>query len=289
MRSKVLLAPITGGKADMHQLDAAFALASFTKGHVHVIYLNRDPVDLIATHMGDGMSAPMVDTLIDAAEKQEEETRLQARDTYDKWRTKHTIHEATTPDGAGRVTARYSEAIGNMAVNMTKVARLCDVVCLLRPTERVSPDWGTLVEAALFECGKPVLLAPAKKAMQPIISMAVAWNGSEEAARAVAMSMPLLEAAKQVTVFSQLSEDLDRDDLEEFAQSLVWHGISVKTKALKETGTHLAKRLQNETRKADAQLLVVGAYSHSRLRQFVFGGVTDDLLQSGEIPVLLAN
>ena len=289
MRGNILLAPITGGKADMHQLDTAFTLARFVNGHVHVIYLNRDPVDVIAANMGGSMGATMVESLIEAAEEQGEKTRLEARDTYDTWLAKHSVREVTVPDGNGRVTARYSEAIGNMADKMTKAARLCDVVCLLRPTERVAADWGTLAETALFECGKPVLLAPAKKAMQPITSLAVAWNGSEQAARTVAMTMPLLEAAKHVTVISQLNDDLDRDDLESFAKSLAWHGITVKTKALKETATLLAKRLQTETHKADAQLLVLGAYSHSRLRQFVFGGVTDDLLQGGEVPVLMAN
>ncbi len=289
MTIKTLLAPMTGTKADKRVLDTALTMATFTNAHIHAVFLHREPSDIIASYMGDGMTTIMMESLIRAAEEQAEDSRRAAQLTYDKWRKTNSVAESVGPSKSDHVTAGFTQEIGNLSANLIKVGRLADLVCVLRQNENGNADWDILVEAALIDSGKPVLLAPSKKHMRPIQSIAIAWNGSQEAARAVSFAMPVLEAAENVTVIAGTDEDFSRTDVSAFADSLKWHGINATTKLFKAKGPDLAKRIQNTARKADAQLLVIGAYSHNRLRQFVFGGVTDELLKAGEMPVLMAH
>ncbi|NQV99399.1 MAG: universal stress protein [Rhodospirillales bacterium] len=289
MSIKVILAPITGAKADQQILNTALTMATFTNAHIKVVFLCRDPGDVIASQVGYGMSASIIEPLIQAAEDQLKEARQAARLTYDKWQKAGAVADAGAPRLAGRVTAEYAEEIGNMGVNLANQGRLADMICVLRPNQKASPDWPVLVEAALIDTGKPVLLAPAKRQMQAIKSVAIAWNGSQEAARAVTFAMPVLEAAERVTVIAGINDDLSPADVRVFTDSLAWHGIKTTTKTFKTDGSNLGKRLQDASRKADAQLLVLGAYSHNRFRQFIFGGVTDDILKAGEMPILMAH
>ena len=166
---------------------------------------------------------------------------------------------------------------------------MADVICMVRPGEYDGSDGETLFQAALMETGKAVLLAPADTKMKPIKSVAIAWNGSREAARAVALAMPMLETADSVTVLAGTSDYLKPEDVTAFTESLKWHGFNATARMFALNGADLAGRLQAEAREADAQLLVLGAYSHSRLREFVFGGVTDDIIKAGRMPVLMAH
>lgn len=289
MTIKTLLAPITGDKADVRVLDTALAMAQFTGAHIHVLYLHRDPSEVVATPMGYGMSATMVEPLIDAAEKQAEKALHQACVTYEKWKTKNRIEEAITLAPSKRVTAEFTQAIGRPSERLSKAGRIADLICCLRPTDQVSVDWSGMVETALIETGKPILLAPTKKQMQPVKSIAIGWNGSQEAARAVSYAMPLLEVVEHVTVISCIGNDLSKLDVGAFTDSLRWHGINATAKILTPNNTNVSKRLQTAARKAEAQLIVIGGYSHSRLREFIFGGVTDDFMKDGDLPVLMAH
>ena len=289
MTIKTLLAPMTGAKADKRVLDAARTMARFTTAHIHAVFLHPNPADVLASQVGDGFGTTMVEPLIQAEEERAANALRAAQSTFDKWRKTNSIDESVGPPLSDQVTAEFSHKIGPIAENLITFGRLADLVCVLRQSDTVSADWRILAEAALIDSGKPVLLAPAKKPMKPIRSVAIAWNGSQEAARAVSFAMPVLEAAKSVTVIAGTSDDLLRSDVSAFTDSLKWHGIDATTKLIKAKGPDLSKRIQNAASKADAQLLVLGAYSHSRFREFIFGGVTEDLLKAGEMPVLMAH
>jgi nucleotide-binding universal stress UspA family protein len=288
MSINTIVTPMTGGRADGPALDAALALAGPTNAHIQAVFLHRDPNHIALPQVGEGMTAGMIDTLIEAAERQVQTDRAAAHASYDEWRRAHGINEIQTPALTNGISTQLTEIQGEMSSSLAKTGRMADVVCMVQPGDNDDAELSNLLTAALLETGKMVYLAPNGKKSAPIKSVAIAWNGSREAARAVALAMPILESAETVTVLAGTSDYLTPAEVNSFIASLQWHGVNAKPRIFTMSGDQ-AGRLQAEAMDAGAQVLVLGAYSHSRMREFVFGGVTDDIITAANMPVLMAH
>jgi nucleotide-binding universal stress UspA family protein len=288
MSINTIVAPMTGGPTDGAALDAALAMAGPTNAHIHAIFLHPDPKRVAIPQVGEGMTAAMIDTLIEAAEQRIQSDRGQAQASHDSWRKANDIVEADTPGPRDSVTAQLGVVQGEPNNSLAKIGRTADVVCMTQPSDNDDPELANLVTTALMDTGKLLFLAPNGGKCAPVKSVAVAWNGSREAARAVALAMPMLERADLVTVLAGTSDMLTPAEVNAFVDSLKWHGVNAKPRMFTMNGDQ-AGRLQAEAMDAGAQVLVLGAYSHSRMREFVFGGVTDDILNAAQMPVLLAH
>lgn len=150
-----------------------------------------------------------------------------------------------------------------------------------------------VVEGALFHSGKPLLLIPdgAAATLKPKRIM-VAWDSRIEASRAVAQSLDLLSVAEDVRlVLIDPIEGEDRHGAEpgaDVATFLARHGVKVTVDRLPSQGKTVASALRQHAADMAAELLVMGAYGHSRLRQRIFGGVTSSMLDQPPIPILMA-
>ncbi len=293
MSIKIVMAPLTGGKTDRPVLDAAYLLACSTKAHIHVVFLLRDPADVLASSagigMGGGMAVGILESISEAAIEQVENARKTAQAHYDSWRQETGVREASDPTGIDEVTAERSEVSGDPRRNLINMGRLVDVICIMNAGASIEYDSKVLMEAALMETSSAVLLAPSNIDTPPIKSVAIAWNNSLEATRAVMHAMPILTNAETVTVLAGIGNQVSLEDVDVFVASLRWHGVDAKSQVFTAEGVILSDRLQVEAQAAGAQLLVLGAYSHSRLREFVMGGVTDDIVQAARMPVLMVH
>jgi nucleotide-binding universal stress UspA family protein len=168
--------------------------------------------------------------------------------------------------------------------------RVFDIIVLARPgDEWQSPSMITL-ESALFESGRPVLIAPPASPRSLATNILVAWNQSTEQARTMADAMPFLRTAERVTILTVEGATVAGPNGEQMARSLAMNGIKAEPMTLKPTG----KRNAGETilAKADelgCDLIVKGAYTQSRLRQMIFGGTTRHILANAKLPVLMAH
>lgn len=170
-------------------------------------------------------------------------------------------------------------------------ARVHDLSVLDAETETIDGDRG-LIEAALFESGRPVLMVPPQHQGFSGRRILIGWDGSANAARAVAGAMPFLRAAEAVEIVSvvgekDLSNSVPGADL---ARHLARHGIdvSVSTTALG-AKENVAEAIQREAAGFKAGLVVIGAYRHSRLREWLLGGVTQSLLKACRVPLLMSH
>ena len=148
-------------------------------------------------------------------------------------------------------------------------------------------------ERIIMEAGRPVLVIPREGTFGSVAThVIVGWNKSPQAARAVGDALPLLQKADQVTIVS-VNPDAETavDDLPgaEFATMLSRHGVTVTTETVSSPSGNPGEALLTKASDLGANLLVVGAYGHSRLREYVFGGVTKHLLQHMTVPVLMAH
>ena len=170
---------------------------------------------------------------------------------------------------------------------LVEYARLRDLTIMPEQNDR----W--YAEAVMFGSGRPTLILPQKPRSRPfdLGTVAVAWDFSRAAARAVSDAMPLLEKAKRVRVVTVLNEKrLDRKhSAEELSKNLSRHGIEVVLDRVDAKSRPIGAVLEAYVASHEVDLLVMGAYGHSRLREFVLGGATNSLLSKPPLPILFSH
>ncbi|MFZ0260496.1 MAG: universal stress protein [Pseudolabrys sp.] len=168
--------------------------------------------------------------------------------------------------------------------------RVFDVIVMKRRDEHSGPMHDRAIETGLFESGRPILLSPPLPPRQIATNVLIAWNCSTEQARAIALALPLLQKADRITVLTVIGgTGVAGPSAEQLIRYLRRNGIVAEAK-----GVELDSRSTGEAILATAQslgcdLLVKGAYTQSRLRQWIFGGATQHVLENAALPVLLAN
>jgi len=145
------------------------------------------------------------------------------------------------------------------------------------------------LEAALMDSGTPLLVAPAGVPATVGGHVAVAWNGGLEAARAVTAAMPFLKGAEDVTVLTIGDPCPPEATPEALTGYLASHGVKANIRNPESGGDSMSAALLAAAGEVNADLMVMGAYTHSRLRELVFGGVTYEVLSAADIPVLMAH
>ncbi len=196
-------------------------------------------------------------------------------------------HAVALGGGEG-VSAEWREETGRQNAIAGMLGRVFDLIIVARPAKLASLAEATL-EDTLFESGRPVLMTPPTAPKTLGERILIAWNGSTETARTVAFAMPFLKRAASAQVVSVEGGMTPGPSSEDLARSLMRHAIPA-------LGRHVAagQRLPgvaylDEARAIDADLMIKGAYTQSRLRQMIFGGATRHIIMEAEIPVLLAH
>lgn len=184
--------------------------------------------------------------------------------------------------------AGWRELEGNEAHVVGEHGRLFDLIVLGRPAE-VTTRWQATCEAALFETGRPVLLASAGPVPAIGHAIAVAWNGSTETARAIALAMPLLAAAAKVVVVSVEGGMVGGPTGRDMTAHLQRNGIDARATTIEPGARSTGETFLAAAAEAGADLLIKGAYTRSRLRQYIFGGATEHVLKHATLPVLMAH
>ena len=151
---------------------------------------------------------------------------------------------------------------------------------------------GLIVEAALFDSGRPMLVVPyIQRNGLKLDRILLCWDGSRSAARAAADALPFLRRAKLVEVVTVASEPAKSDEMPgaDIAHHLARHGVKVELKRIVTAETDVASTILSHAADSSADFLVMGGYGHSRLREFILGGVTREILASMTVPVLMSH
>jgi len=178
----------------------------------------------------------------------------------------------------------------NLCDRLLGYARVHDLCVLDMEKDAVQRDRG-LIEAALFESGRPVLIVPPGCETFSVKRALIAWDGSASAARAVGDAIPFLSEAGEVEILSisgekDLSTTIAGADL---APHLARHGIAVTVRNVALSRPDVASEIRHAAEAFGADLIVSGAYKHSRLREWLLGGVTQSLLKDATLPVLMSH
>jgi nucleotide-binding universal stress UspA family protein len=256
--------------------------------HVDVAFLRTDPRDAIP-YLGEGISGALVDEFIQRAEEENTSQSHKARAAFDAWRGREPITLAESPTGSNAATCSWREIVGNADQNTDACGRLADLVIAARDTGEGTIENEVAFEASLMHSGRPLLLAAPGAGPTLGERVLIAWNGSAESARAVGAAMPFLETAAAVTAVSANEEGLEVTSSEALCHYLSWHGIAAKARSVESDGRDIGEILLEAAMADKADMLVMGAYSHSRLREYILGGATRYILDEGTIPVFMAH
>ncbi|NND90192.1 MAG: universal stress protein [Granulosicoccus sp.] len=284
MIRKILL-PVRGdGKGDNVFAHAA-TLAVRYKGHVVVAHCRPRAEDLMP--YGIAISAPLRKLLLsqsaNVADQVEDGMRKELESLAARFGI--TLSDKAIP---GVATTAWIEEQGRQVDVIKRHGRLADLICVAKPD--VDRNLGTnTLKAALFNTGRPVMMCPPLDSAPERLCdhVAIGWNGSVEASRAVAMTLGVLEEASEVTVLSTGAEvnGADSESLKEYLQA---RGVNVKLLRFK-SSRKIGRDLLQHCAQVGADTLIMGAYSNSHETETVFGGATQYVVDHSGIPVILVH
>jgi len=255
----------------------AISIAAMFQAHIAGIAFSYDPV--ITPTVMDGLSAAWVDT-------QRTENRAAAQEAVDRFEA------ASKREGLSAEHRIIEASLGGAASLFGRIARRFDlsVIGQIDP-ERMIPD-DLLIESALFESGRPLVLVPyIQKGGIRLDRILACWDGSRNAARAIADAMPFLKRGKAIEIVMVASGSGKADELPgvDLGEHLARHGLNVEVKRLVAAGVDVSNVILSYAADCAADFIVMGGYGHSRLREFVLGGATRGILASMTVPVLMAH
>ena len=291
MTMRTIFVPWWAGSASDAPLETALAVARRVEAHLDVVYIQPGEAQVAASLRAAALGA--AGTPEQVAQRTHTATG-QARERFASWRERHALPDEIVGGQTHSVFDRWSERTGLPEQVIVRKGRLSDLTVLTFPDLGGGLD--RPLDAALFETGRPVLLAPAAGGPDPLRHVVIAWNGSLEATRAVAGALPLLYRAERVTVLmttglvdQAFTNDPVAADLD-LAEALSWHGIEARYGHVEADAGSTAGSLVQAATERDATLLVMGAYTHSRVTAAFLGGVTGRILcDPPTFPVLMGH
>jgi nucleotide-binding universal stress UspA family protein len=290
---KTVLVAATGQDRDTATFAAALAVARTFAAHLDVLHVRLDPVNVAVAMTSDVGSGALTAGLMDRLEQDARDREAKAREIFAKFCAGAGLAEANAPSpgGVAAPSAAWHVETGEEPRWIATYGIAADLVVAPRGEDDEAVARSVL-EAVLLETGRPLLI-PAAVAMPAAIErIAIAWKPTREAARAVALAMPFIARAKEVvilTVEEAAAETAEEhDEAERLVRAFAWHGVIAKPERLA-PGPEGAPATLLAAAHQRADLLVMGGYGHGRLREWVFGGFTQQILTDAPLPVLIAH
>jgi nucleotide-binding universal stress UspA family protein len=202
------------------------------------------------------------------------------------------FEQAAKRTGISAETRIISASIAGAADQIGRIGRRFDLVIVGQPARQKSAPDEIIDEGVLFESGRPVIFVPfIHKGGMKVDRIMVCWDGGRTAARAIADAMPFLKKANQVEVVIVSDKPSQKDEIPgaDLGQHLARHGLKVGVKRITSPDIDVPSTILSHAADSSADMIVMGGYGHSRLREFVLGGATRGLLEAMTVPVLMSH
>jgi nucleotide-binding universal stress UspA family protein len=271
---KSILLPIDQSEGMPSVLETARLLADIFDATIEGVALRPAFAEIVAPD-------PIVAVTIPPADWNETEFSRSVRQSFDAFAARHPV----SGNKGAHFRWRGGSAIEDSALG--SLGRVYDVTVLGRPGGRGARM--TAVEAALFDSGRPVLMAPPVAPKSIGDTVLIHWNASTETARCLLFAMPLLKRARRVALIAVEGAIAPGPSVKEAVGYLAAYGIDATDKTVTGRASRPGEAILAEAAAIGADLLIKGAYTQSRLRQMIFGGATSHILSAAELPVFFAH
>jgi nucleotide-binding universal stress UspA family protein len=278
---RTILVPFNNTQPTAAAIDAARLISEGSGAYIEGAYC-RQVLPIIA---GEGITLPG-DYLAEFEEEGKQQATL-ARETFESLIGARGIPMGLL-EGEG-TRAGWTEMMGTGPEGIGEYARAFGISVLSRELSGSNVDWKSTAEALLFESGRPLLLVSDEIPETIGRRILVAWNGSTETARALGAARPLLAACEAVQVLAVEGGLVSGPDVELITAHLRASGFKAQAKTRDSSGTTVGQVIVSEAQEFGADLIVKGAFTHSRLRQLIFGGATSEIFNHAVCPVIMSH
>jgi nucleotide-binding universal stress UspA family protein len=286
---KYIVVPATGTAVDAPVFATALAVARLLPAHLEFLHVRLDVQTVLTAMAANDLSGGAgYDQMLESLERDAAARQKQAETAFRDFCEQRKVPVSSDP-ATDLPSAELRMETGEEPRWLAAHGRAADLIVMGREREGDDTAMDTL-EACLMETGRPVLIAPTVAPTSLSRVVAIAWKDAPEAADAVAAAMPFIETAERVII---MTVDEGRETgvaaCERLRHVLAWHNAHVEVKSLKPEGRTAVDVLLEAAGVAKADLLVMGGYSHSRMREVIFGGFTRHVLRGAGLPVLIAH
>jgi nucleotide-binding universal stress UspA family protein len=286
MAIRKILLPLTGTAAGEAALATALTIARIWNAHVTALHIRVDSRD-VAPLAGEGLSGAMIEEMMAATEKESTERAHAVREMFDRFVASHAVTLAEARYGATVPTASFAAITGREEDLIAQQARLADLTVVPHPEAGEDVSASDALHAVLFDSGRPVLLAPRQASTTVGSRVCLAWNGTAESAASVVAAMPWLQQAQAVRVLSADEYQRRGPGAADLLDYLALHGVHADIGVFRPIDREVGAGMLKAAHDFGCDLLSMGAYSHSRLRQLILGGVTRHVLEYAELAVMM--
>jgi nucleotide-binding universal stress UspA family protein len=256
--------------------DYAISVATTLNAHLAGVAFAYEPI--VPGTIFEGVSASMVASF-------RAESKKAAKVAVERF------DESTRRAGVSAESRVIGADSGSAAEIFGRLARRYDLSIVSQPEPKEAEN-ALIIEAALFESGRPVLIVPYIQAQGlKLDQMMLCWDGSRHAARAFADALPLLARGNNINVVTIATKEENNGEISgaDIAHHLARHQLKVELKHIITPDTDVASTILSYAADTSADLIVMGGYGHSRLREFVLGGATRGILTSMTVPTLMSH
>jgi nucleotide-binding universal stress UspA family protein len=274
---KDIVVNLSAGKAGGPAADYAVSVASALDAHLAGVAFIYDP---IVPMSGAGyIPAEVIET-------QQADNEAAAKAAIDRF------SELARRAAISAEPLTISASLAGAGDQFSRIARRFDLAIVGQSEPETSTIDDIIAETTLFESGRPMIMVPyIQKAQLKLDTVVVCWDGSRQAARAIGDAMPLLVKAERVEIVLVTNEKGKQDEIEgaDMGEHLARHDLKVEVNRIAAGGVDVADVLLSHIADSGADFMVLGGYGHSRLREFVLGGVTRSIFRSMTVPILLSH
>lgn len=286
MAVRKLLVPLAGGDADGVAIATAAEVAKLWRAHVLAVHFFTPPNTITAGP--DVFPIGMIDHVVDEHESQRAEQLLAAQQRFSHIADQYGLLLAPGARNAGCATAEFVLSTGRPDEVVAQMARLADMTVVPHLDLDRDSVFADALHAALFDSGRPVLIAPHRQPVTIGRRICVAWNGTAESASGVQAVLPWLKKADAVRVLTASGYQRRGPEAAELAAYLALHQVPAEVVVFPPVQGSVGLGLLEAAGAFGADLLAMGAYSHPRWRQVILGGVTRSVLEKAVLPVLMS-
>jgi nucleotide-binding universal stress UspA family protein len=286
---KTILVSLTGLNGDRAVLETAVTAAGLEGAHIDALHVHVGIEEVLALAVAEPLPySPALTKLASDIRRSERERTDRARSTFEDACKQYQISIVDRSQKLGQRSAAWIDVESDLIQETARRAQYYDLAILARenqlPPERLSD--------ILMRSGRPILVVSQRLGFSVGQTVAIAWKPTPEASRALVAAAPFLARARKVVLISVPGDGHCREELQAsqdaIKNNLCWSGIAVETQ-LTDAAADVAGVIRETAYNLSADLLVMGAYGHSRLREVVFGSVTRSMLSSCDIPVLMVH
>jgi nucleotide-binding universal stress UspA family protein len=273
---KDIVVNLSGRVAQDFAADYATSVAAAFDAHIAGIAFLYDPV------IPDGSLGGVP---VDLIEIQREENSRIANAAVSR------LEAAARQAGVDAQTRVIDATMGGAATLFGRIARRFDIAVIGQAQREHGASEQLMIEGALFESGRPLIVVPyIQRQGLTLERVLVCWDGGRTAARAIADAMPFLERAKAVDIVI-VAEEHKNDEITgaNMSEHLARHGVAANVKRIAKGDIRVEDVILSYAADSGADFMVMGGYGHSRLREFILGGVTRGILNSMTVPVLMSH